>query len=289
MAITRLWPRWIPTTLGTTAPPPTRRSPGPSSIRFPKSWLLRSAAPVAVEGLVYNGREQTGVASTGEGCTVSDGTATHAGSFTAIASLANPNYAWTDGTTADKEIAWSIARAANVLTVSTGKVVLTGTPAEARTFTRIARATSGSVVYQSSSKYVRVSSTGKVTVAKNFCGTAKVTVLAPETEDFEAASPRSFSIAVKPGSMTLGSAVNAKGRVIKAKWAKMTGADGYRLRYRVKGSSKWSVKTVSSSKAACIIGGLKKGKAYQVQICAYDKQTKTWGAWGKVKTVKVAK
>ena len=65
-------------------------------------------APVAAQGLVYNGEEQTGVAA-GEGYTLS-GTvsAKDAGEYEAVAKL-DANCAWTDGTTADKSIKWRIA------------------------------------------------------------------------------------------------------------------------------------------------------------------------------------
>jgi hypothetical protein len=69
----------------------------------------------AVTGLVYNGSEQTGVqAATGYN-TVTGGTKTDAGNYTATASLVD-GYVWPDGTTAPKTIAWSIAQATNAWT-----------------------------------------------------------------------------------------------------------------------------------------------------------------------------
>ncbi len=62
-------------------------------------------------GLVYTGKEQTGVAA-GEGYTVSGGTKTRAGTYTATLHLTDPqNYEWADGTVTDKKVSWSIAKA----------------------------------------------------------------------------------------------------------------------------------------------------------------------------------
>ena len=68
-------------------------------------------APVAQTGLVYTGSELTGVVAS-TGYTLTGNTATDAGNYTAIATLAE-GYKWSDGTTGNKEISWSIAKATN--------------------------------------------------------------------------------------------------------------------------------------------------------------------------------
>ena len=73
-------------------------------------------AKVYSKKLTYNGEEQTGVYLTdmyGGGSSVGTLTghkATEAGTYTAKASL-NKGYIWSDGTTEDKEIVWTIAKA----------------------------------------------------------------------------------------------------------------------------------------------------------------------------------
>ena len=62
--------------------------------------------PIAKPGLVYNGREQTGV-EPGEGYTLTGNTGKDAGDYTAEASLED-GYTWTDGSTGKKNIKWSI-------------------------------------------------------------------------------------------------------------------------------------------------------------------------------------
>ena len=69
------------------------------------------SAPVAVTGLVYNGSELTGVTA-GTGYTLTGNTAVDAGTHTAVATLAE-GYKWADGSTDNKEISWSIAKATN--------------------------------------------------------------------------------------------------------------------------------------------------------------------------------
>ena len=68
--------------------------------------------PTAAEGLTYNAAEQTGVAE-GEGYALTgDAKATNAGTYTATATLSDPeNTTWTDGTTEPKAIEWTIAKA----------------------------------------------------------------------------------------------------------------------------------------------------------------------------------
>ena len=97
------------------------------------AWTIGKAkvtAPVAKVGLRYTGDEQIGVAADSLGLyTIEDGAQTAAGDHTATAKLVDPeNHAWADGTTADKQIAWSIAKA--VVTAPAAVAGLTYTGAE---------------------------------------------------------------------------------------------------------------------------------------------------------------
>jgi len=65
------------------------------------------AIPKANTGLIYNGKEQIGVAG-GTNYVVTNGTATNAGTYTAKVTLANTNYKWSDGTTGIKNISFTI-------------------------------------------------------------------------------------------------------------------------------------------------------------------------------------
>ena len=83
------------------------------------------AKPSAQTGLVYTGVAQTGVAA-GEGYSVSGtAAATNAGDYNATATLED-GYAWSDGTTDDVIVSWSIARATLTATYA-GETVSVGT------------------------------------------------------------------------------------------------------------------------------------------------------------------
>ena len=84
-----------------------------------ESWTFTIAPasvtpPTAVTGLVYTGETQTGVVlPEGAPYTLTGNTAKNADSYTATAKLTSKqNYVWSDGTTDDKTIEWSIAQAA---------------------------------------------------------------------------------------------------------------------------------------------------------------------------------
>jgi hypothetical protein len=81
--------------------------------------------------------------------------------------------------------------------------------------------------------------------------------------------------------------VSTKGKIL-VKWAKAPASakvTAYQLQYRVKGSAKWTLKTVSAKSASLTIRNLKKNKTYQVRVraCRSDSGTKQYGAWSAVK------
>lgn len=66
--------------------------------------------PVAAAGLVYNGKTQQGVPE-GEGYTVQNGSATNAGSYSAVLSLSDKmTYEWATGELDDVTIGWNITK-----------------------------------------------------------------------------------------------------------------------------------------------------------------------------------
>ena len=74
--------------------------------------------PTANTNLVYTGNPQTGV-NEGTGYTLTDNTATNAGTYTAKATL-KAGYKWSDGSTDVKEISFEIKKADPTYTVPTG-------------------------------------------------------------------------------------------------------------------------------------------------------------------------
>lgn len=83
--------------------------------------------PVAVEGLVYDGSAQVGVAENEGYDLIGDVQATDAGDYTAIATLKD-GYAWADGSTSPAAVSWSIAKASLVATYVGEEIPANGTP-----------------------------------------------------------------------------------------------------------------------------------------------------------------
>ena len=144
--------------------------------------------------LTYTGGSQAGVAA-GELYTVTGNTAADAGIYEATASLKDKaNYTWSDGTTEDKKVSWSISKAANPLSFSaktatvkykklkkkaqkldvTKVFIIANDTGDSKTF-RLVSAKKGKKSFK---KYFKINAaTGEVTVKKKLKkGTYKVTV-----------------------------------------------------------------------------------------------------------------
>jgi hypothetical protein len=169
--------------------------------------------------LTYTGKEQTGVNS-GEYYTITGNTATNAGSYTATLSLKdNTKYKWSDGTTADKKVKWTISKAANPLKVSaktatvkysklkkktqtlavTKVIKFTKKLNDKKTYTLVS-AKKGSKSFK---KYFKINkTTGKVTIKKNSKmkkGTykVKVKVKALGNSNYKASSVKAVTFTIK--------------------------------------------------------------------------------------------
>ena len=117
-------------------------------------------------------------------------------------------------------------------------------------------------------------------------GTYKVTVKG--TGNYTGTITKTFKIV--PKTMSVKSLKSSSKKKITVKWTKTSGSvTKYQIRYRVKGTSTWKTKTVSSSSSSTTLTGLKSKKTYQVQIRAYKTVSGTtyYGAWSSTKTVKV--
>ncbi|MDR1790177.1 MAG: glycoside hydrolase family 3 C-terminal domain-containing protein [Propionibacteriaceae bacterium] len=81
---------------------------------------------------------------------------------------------------------------------------------------------------------------------------------------------------------------------LKVAWKKASAAQavtGYRITYRVKGTTAWKSKTVAKSKASLVIKKLTKGKTYQVRVQSYKtvSKVKYYSPVSAVKTSKKVK
>ena len=108
------------------------------------------------------------------------------------------------------------------------------------------------------------------------------------TGDFTGTDFIEFTIIPKK---VTGVMVAAGKKRITVRWKKASAAqsvDEYHIRYRVKGTTTWKIKKVPASKSSKVIKGLKKGKKYQVQVCAYHDHFRTdcFGLWSAMKTTR---
>ncbi len=165
-----------------------------------KTWT-KVAVPTAVENLVYDGTEKTGVAS-GTGYTLTGDKATNAGDYTATATLADAaNTVWADDTTAPtanaaKSIAWSIAKATVAVPTAVANLTYDGTEQ-----TGVAAGTgytlSGTTVATAAGDY-----TATATLAANYDWSDE-TLTGPQTIDWSIAKA-TVAVAADPKTQVYG-------------------------------------------------------------------------------------
>ena len=73
---------------------------------------------------------------------------------------------------------------------------------------------------------------------------------------------------IKPDQVVLNRAESVASKKFTVAWTKLTGSVKYEIAYKVKGTSTFTYKTVSSSKVEKTIAGLKSGKVYKVKVRA---------------------
>ncbi len=178
----------------------------------------------------------------------------------------------------------------NVITAkSATKVAST----KAQSFLLGAKAKGGAkLTYKSNNKSVTVSQSGKVTIAKNFVGTATITITSGSTKTYTKTVKR-ITITVNPAGTAFRSVYNGKGKKLKAYWKKNSRVSGYQLQYSPS-KQFTNVKTVTLKGANCtgaIRSKLTKGKTYSVRIRTYKKVGGKvyYSAWSKSKQVKIVR
>lgn len=147
-------------------------------------------------------------------------------------------------------------------------------------------------------KYTAVTdATGKITITitgmgNNCQGTMVTTVEAEDNPNKPAPTTTAAPTKVTVKKVKIKKVVNKKGKKVKLSWKKLKGVTGYNVRYAVskKKLKKAKIKKIKKNKASYVIKKLKM-KKYFIQVRAYrvvDKKT-YYGAWSKVKKVKVKK
>ena len=102
------------------------------------------------------------------------------------------------------------------------------------------------------------------------CGEASAIVTINKGDEAYKHESVDASFYIVPQKAVIKKLSTGKGRLtVTVKNQKKSGVVSYKLRYRAKGSKKWSVKTFKASKGTDLtVKGLKKGKRYQVKVCA---------------------
>ena len=239
------------------------------------------AIPAATQGLAYTGAQQTGVASSAL-YTVSGGTATDAGTYTATLSLVDPDaYAWVGtGGSDDVQVSWVIS-AAGLKSATLSKKSYVYKAGKKRKPGVTVRGVGGAKLSKGSD-YKLAYASGRTRI-----GSYTVTVTG--TGNYTGSIVKTFKI--KPGKVTLKSlkASTAGSRTLTVRWKKLAGGVRYRIAYRVKGTGKWKFRNVAAGTGKKALAKLKAGKVYQVKVRVYKSVggTKYYGSWSKVKTATV--
>ena len=144
------------------------------------------------------------------------------------------------------------------------------------------------LTYSSNNKYVSVKS-GKVTIAKNFVGTATITIKAASNTNFNAAT-KTITITVKLAGTKVTSLKSQGKNKFLLKWSKNKTASGYEVQYATnKKFSRATTKKVSKSSTTSLTASKLKSKTtYYVRIRTYKKVgSKTYySLWSTVRSIK---
>lgn len=186
---------------------------------------------------------------------------------------------------------FTIGKASNTIKISDINKTVS---AKAQTVSSGVRVSGGAkLTYSSSSKSVKVSKTGKITIAGNFVGRAVITVKSSETSCYKAASKK-FNVTVKPAAPSITKAVNFTKSTAAVSWKGSKTCSGYAVQYSTNKSFKSGVKTIYITKNSTMkatLTKLAKGKTYYIRAASYKKNgnTKILSSWSKVKSVKIGK
>lgn len=148
--------------------------------------------------------------------------------------------------------------------------------------------------YKSSNTKVIKVVKGKAQIVKT--GTAKITITAAATANYNAAAK---TITIKVNGLKqakISKVENKKSKQLKVTWKKDSNAAGYKVMYSTdkKFKNKKVTKTITIKKnktTSYTIKKLKKGKKYYVKVCSYVKVGKkqVLGKYSKVKNIKIKK
>ena len=146
------------------------------------------------------------------------------------------------------------------------------------------------LTYSSNNKSVKVNSSGEITIAKNFTGTAVITITAAETARYKKTSCQ-ITVTVRPTGTSLSGVTNTGSGKANVAWVRNKSVTGYRIQYSTDSQFKKNVITVNISKNQTIkttLSKLKEGSTYYVRIATYKNAgSKIYSSWSKAKKVTI--
>lgn len=157
----------------------------------------------------------------------------------------------------------SSSSGSNVITASN---VTKNQSAKAQSFKLKASAKGGAALsYKSNTSSVKVDKSGKVTIAKNFCGVAKITITAAAKGNYKKTS-KTVTVTVKPGKTSI-KVGTATVKSFSSTWSKVPNVSGYQIKMDIGGMVKTFVNTKPSLKLD--VSGFASKTAYKIQVRAY--------------------
>ena len=146
------------------------------------------------------------------------------------------------------------------------------------------------LTYSSNNKSVKVNSSGEITIAKNFTGTAVITITAAETARYKKTSCQ-ITVTVRPTGTSLSGVTNTGSGKANVAWVRNKSVTGYRIQYSTDSKFKKNATTVNISKnqtTKTTLSKLKEGSTYYVRIATYKNAgSKIYSSWSKAKKVTI--
>lgn len=160
---------------------------------------------------------------------------------------------------------------------------------KAQTFNLNVKAYGGAkLTYISSSKYVKISASGKVTVAGKFVGKATITIKASATSQYDKATKK-ITITVKPATPKIVK-ITAGAKQFTVKWKKDASVSGCQMQYSTNAKfSSAPIKALKNSAAGLTCYRLKKGKTYYIRLRSYKKDSSgtVYSNWSNTQSIKI--
>ncbi|MDO4475809.1 MAG: leucine-rich repeat protein [Lachnospiraceae bacterium] len=145
------------------------------------------------------------------------------------------------------------------------------------------------LTYISDKASVTVDASGTVKIKEKYIGLAKITVTAPETANYKAAT-RVITVKVKPKKPVISKAYRTASTKIRVTWTTQKDITGYEVQLSSKKDFSKYVKkaTLKRTTARKTFTGLKKTKTYYARMRSYKvvDGTKIYSSWSKTKTIK---